>query len=152
MFPFPLFFMFFPFPLYKFFFLWLTIICNPPCLPRPARLPSPPGQLWPSPVWISWRRSPPGPPEASRKGSASSLRTRPGRNRQEQRTEIRTSELQIFVPDQASGIGNYYYSTVLFTKSLLQGEVQIETQSRNLGRHNEEKLIELVIRVYEYNI
>ena len=100
---------------------------------------------------ISWRRSPLGLPEASPKGSASSLRTRPGRIRQEQRTEIQTSGLQIFVPDQASGRSNiaqifsYLSSTCFF-----QGEVQIETKSRNLGRHNKEKLNKLVTRVYEY--
>ena len=96
------------------------MIFNPPSLHSPARLPSPPEQLWPSPVWISWRRSPPGPPEASPRGSASSIRTRPGRNRQEQRTEIRISELQIFVPDQASGIAiDKYSSTELLTKTFL---------------------------------
>ena len=58
--------------------------------------------------------------------------------RQEQRTEIRTSELPIFAPDQASGeatrLGGLQF--ILY----YQGEVQLEAKSRNLGRDHQEEL------------
>merc|ERR1719510_256370 len=93
-----------------------------------ARPPSPPGQWWPSP------------PGSDGGGVAQVLQKLPQKvqlphSRLAQEGSVRNRE-------QRSGLQN---SKSLF-QTKLQGEVQIETKSRNLGRDNEKKLNKLVKR------